>query len=61
MSMELVTKARNDKPFYAVAYRPAMVGAGDNGSRLLRSLSLVSHLAQHGGRVLDQFPQAPDD
>ena len=57
MSMGLVDKAHNDKPFYAVAFRLAVVGAGDQASGLLRSLSLISHLVQHGGRPLLHLDQ----
>lgn len=57
MSMELGTKAHNDKPFFAVAFRLAVVGAGGQASGLLRALSLVSHLTQHGGRPLLHLDQ----
>ena len=48
MAMEVETKAHNDKPFYALALRVAILGA--NGQDFLRSLSTFTNLFQHGGR-----------
>ncbi len=37
MSWEVVSKAHNDKPFYAISLRVGVIGAGDKASMLLRS------------------------
>ena len=53
MAWEVENKAHNDKPFYAISLRVAVIGAGDKGSILLRSLATFTSLFQHGGRPLN--------
>ena len=57
MAGEVDTKAHNDKPFYAAAFRIAVIGAGNNGPDYLQSLSVLSSLFQHGGRPLNFITQ----
>jgi len=58
MAGEVETKAHNDKPFYAAAFRVAVVGAGDNRQDHLQSLRTFSGLFQHGGRPLNFITEA---
>ena len=58
MAGEVETKAHNDKPFYAAAFRIAVVGAGDNRQDYLQSLRVFSGLFQHGGRPLNFITEA---
>jgi len=53
MAWEVENKAHNDKPFYAISLRVAVIGAGDKASLLLRSLATFTSLFQHGGRPLN--------
>jgi hypothetical protein len=57
MAWEVENKAHNDKPFYGMAFRVAVVGAGTNGKNTLRSLSTFSCLFQHGGRPLNYLTE----
>ena len=52
MSGEVETKAHNDKPFYAMAFRVAVLGANGLAHDHLKSLAVFSSLFQHGGRPL---------
>lgn len=52
MSLQTETKAHNDKPFYATAFRIGIIGAEKIGRKLLQSLATPSNLFQHGGRPL---------
>jgi len=52
MAGEVENKAHNDKPFYAMALRLAVVGGGEKGKALLSALSTFMGLFQHGGRPL---------
>lgn len=52
MAQQLQQKAHNDKPFYAVSLRLAVVGAGANGNSLLLAAATLCTLFQHGGRRL---------
>ena len=58
MAGEVETKAHNDKPFYAAAFRIAVVGAGDSRHDYLQSLRVFSSLFQHGGRPLNFITEA---
>jgi len=53
MAGNVETKAHNDKPFYAVVFRIAVVGADDDRQNYLQSLRVFSSLFQHGGRPFD--------
>ena len=52
MAGKLETKAHNDKPFFAVAFRMGVLGT-DNNEEYLKSLSVLSGLFQYGGRPLN--------
>ena len=52
MSWEVESKANNDKYFYSMAFRIAVIGAGEERSTILSALSASSSLFQHGGRPL---------
>ena len=56
MGAKMETKAHNDKPFFATAFRMAVLGTEDN-PEYLRSLSTFSNLFQHGGKALDFITQ----
>jgi hypothetical protein len=58
MAGDVETKAHNDKPFYAVVFRIAVVGAGDDKQNCLQSLRVFSSLFQHGGRPLNFITQS---
>jgi hypothetical protein len=53
MAWEVENKAHNDKPFYAIALRVAVIGGGNKGEVLLSSLATFTSLFQHGGRPLN--------
>ena len=55
MSMEVETKAHNDKPIFAVALRIGVIDAPESACQLLRSLATVASLFQHGGRPLNSL------
>jgi len=52
MAWEVENKAHNDKPFFAMAFRVAVIGGDEKGPELLSSLSTFPSLFQHGGRPL---------
>lgn len=52
MAVEIITKAHNDKPLYAVALRLAVVDAGPDAEAALHGLSVATSGIQHGGRPL---------
>jgi hypothetical protein len=52
MAWEVGNKAHNDKPFFAMALRVAVIAGGNKGENLLNSLSTFPSLFQHGGRPL---------
>ncbi len=52
MAGDVETKAHNDKPIYAAAFRLAVVGAEKRAHEHLQSLAVFSSLYQHGGRSL---------
>lgn len=49
MAWEVETKAHNDKPFFAIAIRLAIVSAGQSGPAHLKALATFVNLFQHGG------------
>ena len=53
MAGQVETKAHNDKPFYCVAVRLAVVGAAEDGEHYLEALGVFTGLFQHGGRPLE--------
>lgn len=53
MAWEVENKAHNDKPFYCMALRVAVVGSDDKDKTISSSLSTFTSLFQHGGRPLD--------
>ncbi len=55
MAWEVENKAHNDKPFYAMALRVGVIGAGDKAGALLSSLATFTSLFQHGGRPLNSI------
>ena len=52
MASEVENKAHNDKPFYCMALRVAVIGSDDRDN-ILSSLSTFTSLFQHGGRPLN--------
>jgi len=52
MAGDVENKAHNDKPFFAMALRIAVIAGGDKGKDILSSLSTFPSLFQHGGRPL---------
>jgi len=57
MAVDVETKSHNDKPFFASALRIGVAGAGERSADLLRSLSVIGSLFQHGGRPLNWLDQ----
>ena len=57
MAGQVETKAHNDRPFFALALRTAVVGAGERGGPLLRSIATFANLFQHGGRPLNHLTE----
>jgi hypothetical protein len=53
--MEVTTKADTDKPFFAAVVRTAVFDGGSESETLLRSLSTIGALIQHGGRPLENL------
>jgi hypothetical protein len=53
MSLEVETKAHNDKPFYSLAIRLGVISSGQNAPSHLMALSTFINLFQHGGRSLN--------
>lgn len=53
MSLEVETKAHNDKPFYSLAIRLGVVSVGQKATEHLMALSTFINLFQHGGRSLN--------
>jgi hypothetical protein len=53
MAQEVESKAHNDKPIFAAAFRTAVAGASDNCRTYLDRLSTFTGLIQHGGRPLN--------
>jgi len=58
MAGDTETKAHNDKPFYAVAVRTAVIGSGDTIDISMKSLDAFVSLFQHGGRPLNYLTEA---
>ena len=58
MAGEVVTKAHADKPFFCLAVRVAVLGAGAFGKDCLRSLATFASVFQHGGRPLSLLSEA---
>ena len=56
MGSKMETKAHNDKPFFATAFRIAILGT-DNNSKYIRPLSAFSSIFQHGGKPLNFITQ----
>jgi len=57
MAWGVENKAHNDKPFYAMALRVAIIGAGEEGDNTLAALSTFTSLFQHGGRPLSYLTE----
>lgn len=57
MAGEVENKAHNDKPFFAVALRVAVIAGRDKGENLLSSLGTFPSLFQHGGRPLSYLTE----
>jgi hypothetical protein len=53
MALEVENKAHNDKPFFAMALRVAVIAGSSKGGDLLSSLCTFPSLFQHGGRPLN--------
>ncbi|NQU74928.1 MAG: type IV secretion system DNA-binding domain-containing protein [Planctomycetes bacterium] len=58
MSLNVETKAHNDKPFFAAAVRIGLVDADEHADDLIRSLAVMGSLFQHGGRPLNLITEA---
>jgi len=52
MAWEVESKAHNDKPFFAMAFRIVALNAGDTKIPILDAMSTYANLFQHGGRPL---------
>ena len=52
MSWEVTSKAHNDKPFYFLALRVAVLGAKKRAEEWLGALAVFISLFQHGGRPI---------
>ena len=52
MAGDVESKAHNDKPFYAMVLRLAVIGAREKRTDMLAALATFTHLFQHGGRPL---------
>ncbi len=57
MSLGLETKAHKDKPFYAIALRFGIIGAGENAQEHLRCMGTVSNFFLHESRLLDYITE----
>ena len=57
MAGEVENKAHNDKPFFAMALRVAVIAGSDKGENLLSSLGTFPSLFQHGGRPLSYLTE----
>jgi len=57
MSLELETKAHNDKPFFSTAIRLGVFSARENSDAYIGALSAFMNLFQHGGRSLDYITE----
>jgi len=57
MSLELETKAHNDKPFFSTVIRLGVFCAGENSDAYIGTLSAFMNLFQHGGRSLDYITE----
>ena len=55
MAQDTATKAHNDKPFFAVAFRIGIVEAPEPSGQFLRAMSTMAGLFQHGGRPLNSL------
>lgn len=55
MAWEVTSKAHNDKPFFCLALRLAVMGGGEAAQDWLRSLCGFLGLFQHGGRQLNHL------
>lgn len=53
MAGVIQTKAHTDKPFFFLAMRVTVLGAGQNALELLNALATFASLFQHGGRPLN--------
>lgn len=56
MAYDVETKAHNDKPLFAAAFRVAFLG-DDNAEEHMKSLDVFSNLFQHGGRPLNYLDE----
>jgi len=57
MAGKTITKAHNDKPFYAMALRIGIICKDKNLKNYLSSISTISNLFQHGGRPLQHLTE----
>ena len=55
MAWEVTSKAHNDKPFFCLALRMAVLDGGEAAPNWLRALCVVMGLFQHGGRPLKRL------
>ena len=59
MSWEIENKAHNDKPFFSLVFRVAIIGANEEkGIDLLNSMTTFTSLFQHGGRPLNYLAES---
>lgn len=52
MAARVETKAHNDRPFFCMALRVAVIGGGRQAAELLRQVEAFAGVFQHGGRPL---------
>ena len=57
MAWEVNSKAHNDKPFFCLALRMAIVNGGESAEDWLKALCAIMGLFQHGGRPLRSITQ----
>lgn len=57
MASEVENKAHNDKPFYSIMLRVAVISADQNKEALLKSLAAFTSLFQYGGRPLQYITE----
>lgn len=55
MAMDLEIKSHTDKPLYCAALRIGVLHGGPAGPDILRALSAMVGMIQHGGRPLDRL------
>jgi hypothetical protein len=58
ISLDLESKAHNDKPFFAAALRMAVLNGGERAEESMRAIAMMAGLFQHGRRPLCVLTEA---